>query len=88
MQGEEEDVADEQEPEGEDLVGGDGEDDSDEEVLSDNALGWTQKYNYFHRTIESSRRRGGGPMQGTSSLMRLRCDKFKFKNISNLPSSG
>ena len=40
MQGEEEDVADEQEPEGEDLVGGDGEDDSDEEVLSDNALGW------------------------------------------------
>ena len=32
MQGEEEDVADEQEPEGEDLVGGDGEDDSDEEV--------------------------------------------------------
>ena len=35
MQGEEEDVADEQEPEGEDLVGGDGEDDSDEEVPSD-----------------------------------------------------
>ena len=35
-QGEEEDVADEQEPEGEDLVGGDGEDDSDEEVLANN----------------------------------------------------
>ena len=34
LQGEEEDVADEQEPEGEDLAGGDGEDDSDEEVLS------------------------------------------------------
>ena len=36
LQGEEEDVADEQEPEGEDLAGGDGEDDSDEEVLSCN----------------------------------------------------
>ena len=34
VQGEEEDVADEQEPEGEDLVGGEGEDDSDEEVPS------------------------------------------------------
>ena len=44
MQGEEEDVADEQEPEGEDLVGGDGEDDSDEEVPSDDALGLIQKY--------------------------------------------
>ena len=39
LQGEEEDAADEQEPEGEDLVGGDGEDDSDEEVLSGDALG-------------------------------------------------
>ena len=36
LQGEEEDVADEQEPEGEDLAGGDGEDDSDEEVFSCN----------------------------------------------------
>ena len=43
LQGEEEDVADEQEPEGEDLVGGDGEDDSDEEVPSDDALGSTEK---------------------------------------------
>ena len=36
LQGEEEDVADEQEPEGEDLVGG--EDDSDEEVSFDDNL--------------------------------------------------
>ena len=71
-QGEEEDVADEQEPEGEDLVGGDGEDDSDEEVLADNNAFDTKLYILPSRMIGSSRRRGGELMQETSSSMRLR----------------
>ena len=73
MQGEEEDVADEQEPEGEDLVGGDGEDDSDEEVPSAwLSFGSILTCILLPRMIVNSRRREGGLMRGTSSLMRLR----------------